>query len=276
MTGAPGGRAAERPDAVILLHGQPDTSATWAWVRHRLGPLPSGVRLFTPDRPGYGANPRPGTDFPGNVEELRRELDRHGVARAVLVGHSWAGGVALLAAARHPQRIAGLLLLASVGPDCLLARDRVLALPVVGPTIAYVGLGAGARLIAAAGRRAVGRLPPAERGHARMVLAAQAQHPRPRTFLVEQRALIRQLPLLDGALGEIRVPTLVLAGTADMMIPARTPRLLAERIPGAALRWVNGAPHQLPLHAPGPVVDAIRELLAWPESTPAVAGRPPE
>ena len=260
-----------RPDAVVLLHGQPDTSATWAWVRDRLGPPAPGVALITPDRPGYGANPHPGTDFPGNVEALRRELDRRGVRRAVLVGHSWAGGVALLTAARHPTRVAGLVLVASIGPGCLLARDRVLAWPAVGPLAAYVGMGTGARLVAVAGQRLVDRMPVAEQGHARMELAAQVQHPRPRTFLVEQRALIRQLPLLDGALGEIRTPTIVLAGTADSMIPDRTPRLLAERIPGARLRWVDGGGHQLPLRAPEQVVAAIRELVDWPEFPPPAA-----
>lgn len=261
----------------MLLHGQPDTSATWAALRPRLARallvrdraagLPGGVRLVVPDRPGYGVNPAPATDYPGNAEALRALLDRAGHQHAVLVGHSWAGGVALLTAARYPDRVAGVALLASVGPRCLHARDRPLAWPVAGEIAAYAGLGLTGPLLGRAARRLVEkRVPVAERAHVRMEWAATRYRPAGlpiwRAFLTEQRALVRQLPLLDAALPQVRVPVVVLAGTADHAIPARTPRLLADRLPDAELRTVDGGGHDLHVRHMDQVQQAVLDVVA--------------
>jgi pimeloyl-ACP methyl ester carboxylesterase len=60
---------------VVLLHGQPDSSASfWSLTRELRPRLPSGVRVVAPDRPGYGANPLPAPDYAGPVRWLRRWL----------------------------------------------------------------------------------------------------------------------------------------------------------------------------------------------------------
>ena len=80
-------------------------------------------------------------------------------ARAVLVGHSYGGGVALSVAQLAPERVEALVLLASVGPDCLTGWDRLLAAPVTGEVCAVTAWWltpwlARARLAAIARRRA--------------------------------------------------------------------------------------------------------------------------
>jgi pimeloyl-ACP methyl ester carboxylesterase len=92
-------------------------------------------------------------------------------------------------------------------------------------------------------------------------LDAQLARPAWRSFLVEQRALVHQLPLLDGALSTVDCPVRVVAGTEDPAIPRRTVEAIAKRVPGTVVSWVDGAGHELPLHSPGPVADAIRALL---------------
>lgn len=246
-------------DAVVLLHGQPDTRTVWLPVRRRL----ADVRVIAPDRPGYGTNPRPPTDFPGNVDWLLTLLDRCRVARAVLVGHSWAGGVALLAAARHPDRVYGIALVASIGPGCLLPHDHVLAWPAVGELAAFVGLRLTRPIqVYRARRLAAQRLSREDRAVAEMEIAAQFHRPVWRSFLLEQRALVRELPLLSGALGAIRAPTVVLTGTHDSVVPPRCPELLAAAVPGATLCRMDGAGHDLPLQKPDEVAETIRELAA--------------
>jgi pimeloyl-ACP methyl ester carboxylesterase len=247
----------EAPTAV-LLHGQPATRASWWPVKRLL----AGVRVLDPDRPGYGRNQAPATDFAGNVAWLMRLLDDAGVDRAVLAGHSWAAGIAVLAAARHPDRVAGLALVAPVGPHCLLLLDRVLAAPVAGDLAAYGALRLGGRWWR---QRALadlaGHLDPVDLPPARQELAAQYGRPLWRSFLVEQRALVSQLPLLDGALSTVDCDVRVVAGTEDSVIPRRTVETLATRLPGARVSWVDGAGHDLPLHSPTPVARAIEDLL---------------
>jgi pimeloyl-ACP methyl ester carboxylesterase len=247
----------EGPTAV-LLHGQPATRASWWPVKRRL----AGVRVLDPDRPGYGHNQEPATDFGGNVAWLMRMLDREAVDRAVLAAHSWAAGIAVLAAARHPDRVAGLALVAPIGPHCLLLLDRVLAAPVAGDVAAFGALRLGGRWWR---QRSLAdltaHLDPADLAPAREELAAQFGRPVWRSFLVEQRALVSQLPLLDGALSTVDCQVRVVAGTEDSVIPRRTVEALGRRLPGAEVSWVDGAGHDLPLQSPSPVAAAIEDLL---------------
>ena len=66
------------------------------------------------------------------------ELDSRGIERAVLVGHSYGGGVALSVASVAPHRVEAVVLLASVGPGCVNGWDRLLAAPGAGPLCALL------------------------------------------------------------------------------------------------------------------------------------------
>ncbi|HET6875527.1 MAG TPA: alpha/beta hydrolase, partial [Acidimicrobiales bacterium] len=120
--------------AVLLLHGQPGTAGDWQRVA---GLLEDRYTVVVPDRPGYGATGGRATGFAGNARATADLLDRLGIERTVMVGHSWAGGVALAAARDYPDRVAGLVLVSSVGPGEHLGwDDRLLAAPVIGETLA--------------------------------------------------------------------------------------------------------------------------------------------
>src|SRR6202035_4629659 len=75
---------------VVLLHGQPGSGADWQQVADR---LPDGLGVLAPDRPGYGASPQPAGGFAAGARAVVAELDGCGIDRAVLVGHSYGGGV---------------------------------------------------------------------------------------------------------------------------------------------------------------------------------------
>jgi pimeloyl-ACP methyl ester carboxylesterase len=68
-----------------------------------------------------------------------------------------------------------------------------------------------------------------------------------RAFVREQRALIRDLPILEPRLGQVVAPTTIMIGSADVVVPPASARRLAEQIPGAELVWIEGAGHLLPL-----------------------------
>jgi pimeloyl-ACP methyl ester carboxylesterase len=74
--------------------------------------------------------------FGVNARAVVEEMDARRIERAVIVGHSHGGGVALSVAALAPERVEALVLLASVGPACLNGWDRLLAAPVTGEVCA--------------------------------------------------------------------------------------------------------------------------------------------
>src|SRR5260370_18693246 len=111
---------------LVLLHGEPGSAADWQQVMARLPPTLHAVAV---DRPGYSSSRQPAAGFAGNARAVLAELDSRDIARAVLVGHSYGGGVALSAASLAPHPVEALILLASVGPACLNGWDRLLAAP---------------------------------------------------------------------------------------------------------------------------------------------------
>jgi sigma-B regulation protein RsbQ len=86
-----------------------------------------------------------------------------------------------------------------------------------------------------------------------------------RTFLAEQRALLRELGDLEHAIGSVQAPVLLLADPADTLVPIDTARRLARALPDARLQLVHGAGHHLPRRAPDAVADAIAAFLAATE-----------
>lgn len=120
---------------LVLLHGQPGSPADWDQVAER---LPPQLHTIAADRPGYGTNPLPAGGLAANAHALISDLNARRIDRAVLVGHSYGGGIALSAAKMFPHRVEAVVLLASVGPGCINIWDRVLAAPVAGPACALM------------------------------------------------------------------------------------------------------------------------------------------
>ncbi len=247
---------------IVLLHGQPDSSASFWTLRRELRQRLPGVRVLAPDRPGYGANPLPATGYAGNVHWLRRWLDQIDAGPTVLVGHSWAGGVAALTAAQRPPSLSGLVLLASVGPGCLIGVDPVLAAPVLGNLIAYTTLQLGRPIIRRRVRSVIiGSLAEADRPYGLSSGLAMRHRPIWRSFLTEQRALIRELADVNAALPRIAAPTAVISGSRDSVIPARTRIGLMAAIRNSAGHQIDGG-HDLQLRQPVEVAEVIAGFTA--------------
>ena len=254
---------------LVLLHGQPGSPADWLQLAGR---LPAQLHAVAADRPGYGSSQLPAGGFAANARAVLDDLESRGITRAVLVGHSYGGGVALSAAGLAPGRVTAVVLLASVGPGCVTGLDRLLAAPGAGPLCALAAWRltpwmARARLAGIARRR--GRpLRPGE--YANWQVWGHADHghrPLWRTFLTEQRALLRELDELEQAIESVRAPVLVLADPKDTVVPFETARLLARALPDVRLQLVEGAGHHLPRRASAVVADAIVAFLAAAQIT---------
>jgi pimeloyl-ACP methyl ester carboxylesterase len=245
----------------MLLHGQPGTGGDWQWV---VPLLETSFSVIVPDRPGYGRTGGSATGFAGNARAAVGLLDRLGCDRAVLVAHSWAGGAALAAAQAYPERVAGLVLVASVGPGEKMAwDDRMLAAPVIGEVIAAlaiggVGLVVGSRRVQSlANQRLAGRARDAVVAVTRMTRGTSRVW---KSFVTEQRAMIAELEGLAPGLGTIRAPTRIINGSADRLVPPEVGASLERAIPGATRLLLPGAGHLLPHDQPSAVADAVRQV----------------
>jgi pimeloyl-ACP methyl ester carboxylesterase len=252
-----------RPDPpVVLLHGQPGNGSDWDAV---VGRLPQHLRTLTPDRPGYRTSPYPPGGFRENAKWLLGELDRADVPDAILVGHSFGGGVALDAALLAPERVRALVLVASVGPGCLDAWDTMLAAPMIGPACALAAWSLSPwfarRRLARIARIRGRQLEPHE--HVNWAIWGAARHEHGsmwRTFLIEQRELVRAVDELTDRLGQISAPTVVIADPGDRLIPVAASYELSRRIPNASLFLVDEGGHHLPRRLPQVVAEQIERV----------------
>lgn len=149
---------------LLLLHGQAFQARTWA----ELGTLgrAAGHGLFAValDLPGFGASPPSGV---AREDFVAAFLDASEIERPILVAPSMSGAYALPFAARHPERLAGLVPIAPAGIDALgdeLGGARVPALVLWGSEDRVVPLSVAETLVA--------RLPDAE-----LAVLEGASHP---------------------------------------------------------------------------------------------------
>ena len=237
--------------AVVLLHGQPGEGRDWELVADRLA---DRMRVIVPDRPGYGWSEGQAMGIVDNAELVVALLDRLGVTSAVIAGHSWSGAVALALAQRHPDRISGLVLVGSVGGEGSVDwLDHMLATAVIGPFLALAGLAVlrAPRLGRFVAGLAVPTAPDAIGGLATNWYRAW------RSFVIEQQALVTELPEIAGRLADVHVPVRVVMGADDRVVRPRSQVALAGFLPQGELSTVAGAGHLLPREAPDDVVEAI-------------------
>ncbi|WP_028925261.1 haloalkane dehalogenase [Pseudonocardia acaciae] len=93
---------------VVFLHGNPTSSYLWRNVIPRVS---GDARCLAPDLIGMGGSGRPDIEyrFADHARYLDGWFDALGLAEVVLVGHDWGGSLAMDWAARHPERVRGLV-----------------------------------------------------------------------------------------------------------------------------------------------------------------------
>ncbi|MGD0083227.1 MAG: alpha/beta hydrolase [Acidimicrobiales bacterium] len=256
--------------AVLLVHGQPGSGADWK----RLAQLLSrDHRVVAPDRPGWGRDERPAMSLADNAANLAAIATSAGLeAPVTVVGHSLGGGVAIELALLYPDIVGSLVLLASVGVDSALNRfDRLLAVPALGDPVIRAGWTATRRGIEAARRLSkttrmntlaerFARLPSVRAllWLEELPMSATAR----RSFLAEQRFLLDDTAAVQRRLPQLRLPVVVVHGTADHIVPRAAVRALVERIPGAEFVSLEGEAHLVPFERPDLIAPIVRRYAA--------------
>jgi pimeloyl-ACP methyl ester carboxylesterase len=258
-------RAGDGP-AVLLVHGIAGTNAVWDAI------VPELARTHTvlaPDLPGHGDSGASAGDYSvgAMAATLRDLLLALGIERATVVGHSLGGGVAMQFSYLFPEHCERLVLISSGG----LGRSvnlvlRSAALP--GSELVTAGLGVSAR---AAGRalRATRLLRPERhsapvRELARSVEALADRETRT-AFLATLRAVVgpvgQRVFAGDRLYLAAAMPTLIVWGERDPMIPAGHGRRAHDAMPGSRLEVLPGVGHFPPLEAPEETAAAVRAFL---------------
>lgn len=269
------------PAAVLFLHGQPGSARDWKAVVHLLGVAAPATRAVVPDRPGWGSSSEaPGGLF-DNADHLVDVLEDAGAGPVVVVGHSWGGGVALAFAARHPRRVAGLVLAGSLNPTQEPGiLDAVFGLVVAGPILArlyerflanFPRMRRTRRLLA----RRYPRRP--DEDLRREFVQAYRSWLRPgmwRSLVVEERRYRGEQHVLRGDLHRILVPAIVLVGDRDEFETVGAAQALADALPRGVLSTIADAGHGIPWSRPGVFVRAIADAVsAAPDPHPRVSDR---
>jgi pimeloyl-ACP methyl ester carboxylesterase len=253
---------------VVLIHGNAVTGDDFdtSGVAARLLP---GHRVIIFDRPGFGHSARPRGRLWTATEQadlLHAALRRLGVARPVVVGHSWGAIAALALAVRHQADIAGLVLVSgyyfwTLRPDVLL--DGPAAIPVLGDILRYTLSPVVGWLTMPLLRRLMFTPAPVTPRFRAEYSAAMALRP----WQIRATAMDGVL-MIPGALAlrrhyrDLTLPVVILAGDGDKVVfPGAAERLQAE-IPGSVLHIIEGAGHMVHHLVPERIVAAVAAVAA--------------
>jgi proline iminopeptidase len=201
-----------------------------------------------------------------DADALRERL---GFKRWSVLGHSFGGHVALEYVLRYPERVSRLVLMDTAG-DVRWSQEHA-------PDV-LAGRGFSPATVAVARRFYTGRVAPKEFVRASMRLMPAYDHrfsllrfaretlaggwrmkARPEALIFGGR-MMRGWSVMER-LGEIRVPTLVIAGHDDFLFPPESQALLAAGIPGARLRIIERAGHNPQGERPAETIAAVAEFL---------------
>lgn len=249
------------PD-VVLLHGLGDSSVGWQFVEPGL--VRAGYRVLVWDALGAGRSEKPaGGDYSiaGHVKRLDEMLAAVGVRRAVLVGHSLGGAVALAFAERNPDKVQALCL---IDPAAYRAGA-------MGGRWFWTTPGLADAVMALLPDRAITEFGLRQNFHDRGAISDELRslylREAERTgaigaLLAQERQLIPPHPeQWEAAHRAIRKPTLILWGQADRLVPSAQGQRLAGDIPGSRLVLFPGVGHSPHLEAPGLVLGQVVPFL---------------
>jgi pimeloyl-ACP methyl ester carboxylesterase len=264
-------RAAGEGPVLLLVHGMAGSCRTW---RHVMAELAEDHTVIAPDLLGHGQSDKPRGDYSLGAHAcgVRDLLTVLGHERATLVGHSLGGGIAMQFAYQFPTRCERLVLVGSGG----LGRDvspllRVLSAPgteylltpLLDPRLHALAGRVGSRL-GRLGFRADPALEGIWNGWTDLTDARAL-----RAFLHTVRAVIdpagQRVSARDRLYLAAHVPTLIVWGERDRIIPVSHAHAAHDLIPGSRLEVIEGAGHFLPLEQPARLVEIIEDFLATTE-----------
>ena len=245
----PAGPEADLPP-IVFIHGASGNLRDQAGAF--LEPLRGRAELLFVDRPGHGYSERGGleNDTPdGQANAIARLMEKKGIERAIIVGHSFGGAITASFGVLHPDKVEGLVFLAAAThpwPGGVDWYYHLASAPVIGPIFCHtLALHAGMMRIAAATDHVF------------------APNPRPATYVEDTgpALVLRPSAFRSNATDvaglhayvtgfapryrEITKPTVVITGDSDEIVLEEIhSKGLARDIQGSELVWIAGLGHK--------------------------------
>lgn len=258
---------------LVLLHGFGASLFSW---REVMAPLAAQHRVIAFDRPAFGLTQRPLRNEWGTAAEWESGIpygaeaqanltlalmDELGVERAVLVGNSAGGAVAMLTALKFPERVQGLILISPAvynggAPAVTQWLFNTPQMQHLGPLIARRIQDWGMDFARSAWHDPT-----------RISEDVWAGYLAPLQVQNWDRALweltVASRPTgLAGQLNEFTLPTLVITGDDDRIVPTAQSERLAQELPNAQLAVVPACGHIAHEECPAPTLQVIDQFLA--------------
>ena len=266
-----GYRMAGEGPAIVLIHGMAGSSETWAPLLPELG---RSATVIAPDMPGHGASAKPRGDYSlgALASGIRDLLIMLGIDRATIVGHSLGGGVAMQFAYQFPERSDRLVLVSSGG----LGREvSALLRALSAPGAEYVLAVGCSERVRRAGIKVGGWL---SRAGVRPTPAlgeiwrsySSLSDPETRTAFVHTlRSVIdvggQRVSALDRLYLAAEVPTLIVWGDRDPLIPVSHGRDAHDAMPGSRLEIFEGSGHFPHRDSPARFASLLMDFIATTE-----------
>jgi pimeloyl-ACP methyl ester carboxylesterase len=234
---------------LVLLHGYPLDHTIWNSVAPL---LENEADLILPDLRGFGESDVPGTDF--SMADFAADvvglLDKLGIQKAAIVGHSMGGYVALEFVRAFPRRVLGLGLVSSQAladpPERKTARYKE-AEHVLAHGVKDVAEGMSVKLTA----------DPSLQASLKTLILRQ----RPEGLAGALRAMAER-PDSTPFLHEFNFPVAIVHGLVDALIPIERARAVLEAVKKGHLVEVEGAGHMPMQEAPQATAEALKMIFS--------------
>ena len=253
--------------AVLFIHGILGSQRQWSRL---VDTLDDDYRVLVPDLFGHGDSAKPMGDYSlsAHAATMRDLLDHLGIERVTLVGHSLGGGIAMQFFYLFPERVERLVLVSSGGlgrevnlilrSATLPGAEQVLSVIASAPVLARVeALGRGASK--------VGWRPGADISQIWRGFSSLADREARRAFLATTRAVIdiggQSISAHDHLGDVIPIPTLIVWGSKDRMIPAWHALAAQRSVPDCRVELFEGAGHFPHLDDPARFASVLREFV---------------
>lgn len=270
-------RMAGSGPALVLIHGIAGSSATWSRVVPKLA---EHYTVIAPDMLGHGESAKPRGDYSlgayaCGVRDLLGMLE---IDRATLVGHSLGGGVAMQFAYQFPNMCERLVLVASGGLGkevspllrLLTVPGSEYVLPLVLTRHLHSALARVADVVGRTGLRPDPILTEIGESYTRLT-DPRAQ----RAFIHTIRAVIdvagQRVSARDRLYLAEEVPSLIVWGDRDGVIPVEHAFAAHELMPGSRLHIVQDAGHFLPSEHAEELLSVMEDFLATTEPATVTA-----